>query len=36
MKQEAFIPENESYSPIVANDIQHCIELIKLKIKHKN
>ena len=32
MKTHACIPENENYKPIIANDIEHCIELIKMKI----
>lgn len=33
MRSEAFIPEVEKYKPIIAQDINHCLELINLTLK---
>jgi len=34
MRAEMFIPSEEKYKPIIANDMNHCIELIKLSNKN--
>jgi len=34
MRNESFIPAEELYKPIIAQDIAHCIKLINLSIKH--
>jgi len=36
MRAEKFIPAEESYKPLIANNINHCIEIIKLSVKQKN
>jgi cytokinin riboside 5'-monophosphate phosphoribohydrolase len=34
MRNEMFIPAEEKYKPIIAQDIHHCMELIKLSAKN--
>jgi uncharacterized protein (TIGR00730 family) len=35
MRSEKFIPIEENYKPLIANDINHCIEIIKFTDKLK-
>lgn len=35
MRSEKFIPTEENYKPLIANDINHCIEIINLSVKLK-
>jgi uncharacterized protein (TIGR00730 family) len=34
MRSEFFIPAEEKYKPLIARDVDHCMELINLSIKH--
>jgi cytokinin riboside 5'-monophosphate phosphoribohydrolase len=34
MRNEMFIPAEEKYKPLIAQDIHHCMELIKLSAKN--
>ena len=35
MRNEQFIPLVETYKPLIAQDIQQCMKLINLSVKHK-
>lgn len=35
MRKELFIPAKEGYKPFIAQDINHCMEIINLLVKHK-
>lgn len=34
MRNECFIPAQEKYKPLIAKDVDHCMELINLSINH--
>ena len=34
MRKEQFIPAEEKYKPLIAQDIRHCMELLNLSIKN--
>ncbi|HEY5589455.1 MAG TPA: LOG family protein, partial [Paludibacter sp.] len=34
MRSECFIPAQEKYKPLIAKDVDHCMELINLSINH--
>lgn len=34
MRKELFIPADEKYKPLIAQDINHCMELLNLSIKN--
>jgi uncharacterized protein (TIGR00730 family) len=34
MRKELFIPAEEKYKPLIAQDVKHCLELLNLSIKN--